>query len=184
MREINYEALKERALIKAKEVEGDDCYIVSIGENDKFILITMSNEELDYFNDGFSLPIYAVNKRTGEEILNYPAGFTEDNSGFEDLDFRELEYQSFERKYRIAGELIKPKEAYNRLRKHYPDFEIASIIDFGEYYIAKKELPIGDDGKEAYKVNKVTGDITESSFQDLIEKMKMYENLDPPEYHF
>lgn len=88
-----------------------------------------SSIELDFFNDGFSLPIYAVNKRTGEEILNYPAGFTEDNSGFEDLDFRELEYQSFERKYRIAGELIKPKEAY--------------------------------------KVNKVTGDITESSFQEL-----------------
>lgn len=184
MRKIDCEALKERALEKAKEVEGEDCYILSIGENDEFILITMSNEELDCFDDGFSFPIYAANKRTGEEAYNYLAGFTEDYPGFEDLNVSELEFQSFERKYRAAGELIKPKEAYNRLKKYYPGFEIASITDFGEYYIAKKELPLGDDGKEAYKINKVTGEITESSFQELINKMKMYEKLDPPEYHF
>lgn len=79
----------EKALSMAQSDFTEQLYVDWIGEDDTFFVVFMSSEELDKLDDAFECPIFAVNKKTGQETYNFMAGIGDDD-GFENLRFDAL----------------------------------------------------------------------------------------------
>ena len=79
----------QRAVNMANEKFKDDFYVVSISENDKYKMVTLSSQEIDKFNDGFDCPWLLVNKETGNELVSVGV-ILDPIEGFEDLDLSKL----------------------------------------------------------------------------------------------
>ena len=82
----------EKALSAAQPDFTEQLYVEWIGEDDTYVVVFMSSEELDKSGDAFECPIFAVNKKTGQETYNYMAGIGDDD-GFENLRFDTLKIQ-------------------------------------------------------------------------------------------
>lgn len=86
---INIDEIKVRALEKAQPHFKNPLKIVSIGQNDKYLTITMSYEGL---KDGFECPNYIVNKSTGKELYCPVMLGIEDLPGFNDFSWGDLTF--------------------------------------------------------------------------------------------
>ena len=83
----------ERALKMAQDEYGNSVRVVSIGENDKYKLITLTNQELERIGDGLEYPWLLINKETGKEL--FASGMIFDPiDGFEDFTY-DLNYTEF-----------------------------------------------------------------------------------------
>lgn len=83
----------ERALKMAQDEYGNSVRVVSIGENDKYKLITLTNQELERMGDGLEYPWLLINKETGKEL--FASGMIFDPiDGFEDFTY-DLNYTEF-----------------------------------------------------------------------------------------
>ena len=85
----------EKALEEASKKYSGNLRIVSIGENSFFKIITMSNEELDKYGDGFEFPYLVINKETKDELLSNGIGFLEDPR-FSNLNLNDLTFTYFD----------------------------------------------------------------------------------------
>ena len=84
---------EKRALKIAQDKYGNKARILSIGENDKYKLITITTPELERFGDGFDNPWLLINKETGQEIFD--EGMIMDPiKGFEDFSY-DLDYTMY-----------------------------------------------------------------------------------------
>ena len=80
----------KRALKMAQDKYGSGVKVLSIGENDKYKLITLTSSDIE---DGFDDPWLLINKETGEEIFD--VGMIMDPiEGFEDFTY-DLNYTEF-----------------------------------------------------------------------------------------
>lgn len=79
----------DKALSIAQPDFQETLYVDWIGEDDTYVVVFMSSDKLDKLNDAFECPIFAINKRTGQETYNFMAGIGDDE-GFENLRFDSL----------------------------------------------------------------------------------------------
>ena len=83
----------KRALKMAQDEYGGDVRVVSIGENNKYKLITLANPKLEKIGDGLEYPWLLINKETGKEL--FASGMIFDPvDGFEDFTY-DLNYTKF-----------------------------------------------------------------------------------------
>lgn len=85
--------IKEAVEVANKTFNGD-FKAINYGSNDKFEVVTMVNDDLEKFGDGFEYPRYLHNKATDQKFLAEVLLGIENIKGFEDLDFSSLSYRS------------------------------------------------------------------------------------------
>ena len=66
-----------------------DLYVDWIGENNTYVVVSLSTPHIDETCDGFECPMYVLDKRTGYETYDYSAGLLCDEE-LADLNFDDL----------------------------------------------------------------------------------------------
>lgn len=80
-----------KAVEKAKKSRKEDFVADRIGENDKYLVISMTNSSI---TDGFDRPLLLVNKQQRKEVLSVPLfDYPNPLKDFEDLELGKLDWK-------------------------------------------------------------------------------------------